>query len=37
MRMGTIVIGVAILIVLALAVAVHLFGPELARSIHGGR
>ncbi len=29
-------LAIAVFIVLALAVAIHLFGPDLGRMIHGG-
>ena len=30
-------LAIAVFVVLALAVAIHLFGPSLGRAIHGGR
>jgi len=32
-----VLLGIAAAGVLALAVAIHLFGPEFARAIHGGK
>jgi uncharacterized protein involved in outer membrane biogenesis len=30
-------LAIAVLVVAAVAVAIHLFGPEVGRAIHGGR
>jgi hypothetical protein len=38
MRNGSkVLLAIAAFVVLALAAAIHLFGPSLGRAIHGGR
>jgi hypothetical protein len=37
MKSSTIVLAIAVGVVLAIAVAIHLYGPQLGRAIHGAR
>ena len=36
-KTSTILLTIAIVIVVTLALAIHLFGPSLGRAIHGGQ
>jgi hypothetical protein len=37
MKSSTVVLGIAVFVVLAIAVVIHLYGPQLGRAIHGAR